>query len=156
MDAKHVNAIMRGTKTILTSHLGLDVKMLKPFLTNTKSIPSNEISVILGVSGQLEGQLICTMGRDTAISIISAMMGGMPISDIDDMGWSAIQEFGNWVAGHTATELSAEGCIIDVTPPVVNEGASKFHSSSSFITFPLDSSIGEIYIHVSVKMSVAK
>lgn len=151
MDAKHVNAIMKGTRTIITSHLGLEAKMLKPYLLNKKSIPSNEISVILGLKGQLEGQLICSMQRKTAIHIISKMMGGMTVEDIDSIGWSAIQEFGNWVAGHTATELSNVNCIIDVTPPVVNEGDSNYHASQAFITLPMQTSVGDIHVHVSVK-----
>ncbi|WP_096198904.1 chemotaxis protein CheX [Bacillus sp. FJAT-45350] len=150
MQANHVNAITRATKSILTNHLGVEAEMLKPYVQK-KSIPSNEISVILGINGQLEGQIICSVDHQMAKSMIGAMMGGMTIETIDDMGWSAIQELGNWIAGTTATELSKEDCIIDVTPPVVNEGASKFHSSSTFITFPLNTAIGEMHIHVSVK-----
>lgn len=57
------------------------------------------------------------------------MMGGMTVKTLDEMGWSAIQEFDNWVAGSTASELSKQNCVIDVTPPAVNEGTSKFHST---------------------------
>ncbi|WP_078555327.1 chemotaxis protein CheX [Bacillus alkalicellulosilyticus] len=150
MEAKHVNAITRATKNILTSHLGLDVKLLNPFVQKNV-IPSNNVAVILGINGQLEGQLICTMDETTAISIISTMMGGMPVEAIDDMGWSAIQEFGNWVGGTMATELSLDNTIIDVTPPVVNNGSSTFRSASSFITLPLESSIGKIDVHITIK-----
>jgi chemotaxis protein CheX len=74
----------------------------------------------------------------------------MTVDSLDDMGWSAIQEFGNWIAGSTATELSKEECIIDVTPPVVNDGASNFRSTKKFITVPLESTIGEVSIHISL------
>ncbi|UOE93260.1 chemotaxis protein CheX [Alkalihalobacillus sp. LMS39] len=149
MDARHVNAITKATKSILSSHLGLEVKLLNPFVQK-KLVPTNDVTVILGIFGQLEGQLICTMEETTAKSIISTMMGGFPVEAIDEMGWSAIQEFGNWVAGNTATELSQD-YEIDVTPPVVNNGTSTFHSTSSFITLPLESQIGQIDIHVTIK-----
>ncbi|WP_100371873.1 chemotaxis protein CheX [Bacillus sp. FJAT-45037] len=149
MNVQHVNAICRATKGILSSHLGVEVEALKPSV-GKGSVPSNDISVILGVKGDLKGQIICTFSSETSLKIVSAMMGGMQIDQLDEMGWSAVQEFGNWVAGTTATELSKEACIIDVTPPVINEGESKFHSSFPYITVPLGSSIGEINVHISV------
>nr|WP_106589057.1 chemotaxis protein CheX [Salsuginibacillus halophilus] len=150
MEATHVNAITRAATTIMDSHLGVGVNVDQPFLAD-KTIPSSQVSVILGVNGELEGQIICSMDEPTACSVVGSMMGGMEISQIDDMGWSAIQEFGNWIAGTTATELSREEVNIDVTPPVINEGGSTFRSPESFITLPLNSSIGELLVHVSVK-----
>ncbi|WP_100406510.1 chemotaxis protein CheX [Bacillus solitudinis] len=150
MNVKHVNAICQATRGILSSHFGIDVTLLAP-KAGTGSVPSNDISVILGVKGQLTGQIICSFSEDTAKKIVGAMMGGMIIENLDEMGWSAVQEFGNWVAGTTATELSKEECIIDVTTPIVNEGESKFHAGSPFVTVPLDSSIGGIDVHISVK-----
>ena len=149
MEANHVNAITRAAKSILVNHLNLDIKV-HPAFVQKKSIPSNDISVILGINGELEGQIICTMDSEMAKYIIGSMMGGMAIESIDEMGWSAIQEFGNWVAGTTATEISKENCIIDVTPPVINEGSSNFHSQSTFITFPFECVTGLIHLHVSV------
>ncbi|WP_368505566.1 chemotaxis protein CheX [Alkalihalophilus sp. As8PL] len=149
MNVQYVNAICRATKSILTGHLGVEVDILRPS-AGSGSVPSNDISVILGVKGELKGQIICTFSTETAINIVSAMMGGMEVQQLDNMGWSAVQEFGNWVAGTTATELSKEECIIDVTPPVINEGESKFHSSYPYITVPLGSPIGDIRVHISV------
>ncbi|MCM2676702.1 chemotaxis protein CheC [Alkalicoccobacillus plakortidis] len=63
-----------------------------------------------------------------------------------------MKEFGNWIAGTTATELSNEQCIIDVTPPVTNEGSSIFHSSEKYLTLSLDSSLGQIDIHLSFQV----
>ncbi|MBU8905006.1 chemotaxis protein CheX [Desertibacillus haloalkaliphilus] len=151
MQDNHINAITRATKSILTSHLGVEVSMNEPVVIKDTSVPAKAISVILGVNGQLEGQIICSMEADTAKSIIGTMMGGMTIEAIDDMGWSAIQEFGNWIAGTTATELSKEACTIDVTPPVINEGSSKFRSAETFVSLPLESTIGAINVHVSIK-----
>ncbi|KGA95971.1 inhibitor of MCP methylation protein [Alkalihalobacillus alcalophilus ATCC 27647 = CGMCC 1.3604] len=150
MNTNHVNAICQATQLILTSHFGLVVNALAP-TAGKGHLVSEDISVILGVKGQLKGQIICTFSSQTAQKIIGVMMGGMQIDQIDEMGWSAVQEFGNWVAGTTATELSKEGCVIDVTPPIVNEGESNYHSINPFISIPLDSDIGEIGVHISVQ-----
>jgi chemotaxis protein CheX len=150
MNAKHINAICRATENILVNHFGVEVKPLKPRLEQL-AVPSNEVSVILGVNGQLNGQIICSINMQTAKNIVGVMMGGLTVDDLDDIGWSAIQEFGNWVAGTTATELSKEAVIIDVTPPIINEGISKFRSARQFITVPLDSKIGLLDVQISVK-----
>ncbi|OIJ21422.1 chemotaxis protein CheX [Anaerobacillus alkalidiazotrophicus] len=150
MNAKHVNAICRATESIFVNHFGVEVKPLKPRVQNSE-VSSNQVSVILGINGQLNGQIICSLDVQTAKNIVGVMMGGMTIDELDDMAWSAIQEFGNWVAGTTATELSKEDVIIDVTPPIINEGTSKYRSSKLFITVPLQTQIGLLDVHISVK-----
>nr|WP_090890515.1 chemotaxis protein CheC [Evansella caseinilytica] len=149
MNVKHINAVCRAAKSLLHSHFGIDVEPMKP-RADQFAVPSSDISVVLGVTGQLSGQIICSVTSDTAKNIVGLMMGGMEITTMDEIGWSAIREFGNWVAGSTATELSKEDCVIDVTPPVVNEGASNFRGTNLFITVPFESQIGLIDIHISL------
>ncbi|SDO27478.1 chemotaxis protein CheX [Alkalicoccus daliensis] len=149
MNAVHINAVCRAAKTILNSHLGVEVTPNKPTV-GKDAVPSNDVSVVLGVSGELTGQIICSVNTSTAKKIVGSMMGGVEVSQLDDLGWSAIQEFGNWIAGSTATELSKEECVIDVTPPVVNEGSSRFRTSKTFITVPMDTGIGELSVHISL------
>ncbi|MCT8139362.1 chemotaxis protein CheC [Anaerobacillus sp. CMMVII] len=150
MNAKHVNAICRATESIFINFFGVEVKPLRPRVEQM-AIPSNQVSVILGINGQLNGQIICSITEQTAKNIVGVMMGGMIIEQLDEIGWSAIQEFGNWVAGTTATELSKDNVLIDVTPPVINEGSSKFRTSNVFITVPLETKMGLVDIHISVK-----
>lgn len=150
VNVNHVNAISRATKEILTNHFGLEVNQEKPS-AGTGSIPSNNVAVILGIKGELTGQIIATFSGETAKKLVGTMMGGMEIQELDEMGWSAVQEFGNWVAGTTATELSKEACTIDVTTPIVNEGDSKFHSKLPFVTIPFTTGIGEVRVHIAVK-----
>lgn len=150
MNVKHINAICRATKTILYNHLGVDVNLLRPS-AGAGAVSSNQVSVILGVKGHLSGQIICSFSNDTARQIVGVMMGGVEVGKLDEMGWSAVQEFGNWVAGTTATELSKEQCLIDVTPPIENEGVTKFHTSTPYVTVPLNSCLGDIEVHIAVK-----
>lgn len=154
MKANHINAVCRATISILTTHFREETKMLKPSVMKS-SVPSDEVSVVLGVNGDVTGQIKYSVSRETAKNIIGTMMGGMMIESIDEMGWSAIQEFGNWIAGSAAIELSKENCHIEVTPPVVNEGDTIFRSGNTFITIPLQSNLGVIRVHVSLKEKVA-
>lgn len=150
MNVNHVNAISRAAKEILTSHFGLEINQGKPS-AGTGSVPSDNVAVILGIKGDITGQIIVTFSRETALKVVGTMMGGMEIQEFDEIGWSAVQEFGNWVAGTTATELSKEDCTIDVTTPIVNEGDSHFHSKFPFLSIPFMSSIGAVKVHIAVK-----
>lgn len=78
-------------------------------------------------------------------------MGGMEVPEIDEMAWSAIQEFGNWVAGTTAVEMSKKGISVDVTPPVLNKGVSIFRSPNRFTSIILKDRIGEIKLYIYVE-----
>ncbi|WP_370622001.1 chemotaxis protein CheX [Bacillus sp. JCM 19034] len=75
MNVNHVNAISRAAKEILTSHFGLEIKQEKPS-AGTGSVPSDNVAVILGIKGDLTGQIIVTFSRDTALKIVGTMMGG--------------------------------------------------------------------------------
>lgn len=154
MNVKHINAVCRATKTMMTNHFGVEISHQKPKGVQ-EFVASNEVSVVLGVHGQVTGQIICSLDEETAKKIVGTMMGGMTIEILDDIGWSAIQEFGNWVAGSTAMELSKEDLLIDVTPPVVNDGTSKYRSAKRFITIPMDSVLGKIDVHISLSDKVS-
>ncbi|MBU9713154.1 chemotaxis protein CheX [Evansella tamaricis] len=148
MNVDHVNAVCRATKTILTNHFGIEVTPLNPSAQKHDFL-SNNVSVLLGINGDLSGEIICSIDEQTAINIVSIMMGGLTIEKLDDMGRSAIQEFGNWIAGSTAMELSKQQ-FVDVTPPVVKEGIVHFQGGKLFITVPLRSTLGLIEVHISL------
>lgn len=153
MQQIQINAIHNAMNQILTGYLGVEVTTLDA--TKVKGyITSTGVSVILGLKGDWQGQLICSFSKHTAYQIIGTMMGGMQISEIDEMGWSAVEEFGNWIAGSAATELSNEGYFIDVTPPVINEGNSHFHSQKELLSLPHNTPIGSFEVHINLEKVV--
>ncbi|MGY4689438.1 chemotaxis protein CheX [Salibacterium sp. K-3] len=152
MDAQHINAITNAAVIIVEEHLGMETAYAQPYVSGTQFI-SSDISVVMGVNGTLEGQIICTMKEQTALHIVGSMMGGMEVQALDEMSWSAIQEFGNWVAGRAASELAKAEASIDISPPVINEGQSKFRMEKTFLTIPLTSNAGEVLLHVSITPS---
>lgn len=150
LEATHINAVCKAAENIFQTYFGLELKTMKP-RAGTFSVESNSISVIIGVIGELEGQIICSFSSETAKGIVSYMMGGMTVTELDEMAFSGISEFGNWIGGNTATELSNVQCLTDVTPPIVNEGSSKFRTNRLFVTVPMESSIGLIEVHISLE-----
>lgn len=155
MNETYIKAVYRAAEKILNSHLGIHVTPGKA-LMRKDAIFSNDLSVVLGVSGELTGQIICCVDETGAKKIAGTMMGGIVVPYMDEISWSAMQEFGNWIAGAAATELSKENYIIDVTPPVINEGTSTFRAANTFITVPIDTDIGEVIVHISLSAVTEK
>lgn len=151
MNVNYVNAIFTATKSIFNDFLGVDKVEQGELRAGKYTVENNSISVILGLSGDLKGQIICSMDYETSLRIVGKMMGGIEVKTLDDLSLSAIQELGNWIAGGSSTEISKEGIFVDVTTPIINEGKSKLHSNNVFLTLPFKSEIGTIELNVSLK-----
>ncbi|BAU28810.1 chemotaxis protein CheX [Aneurinibacillus soli] len=150
MQANQINAILSGTRSVLENHLGMQVNAGKPTL-QVNPVLSGQVSVIVGVTGSIKAELIMGMSTATVCAIIGKMYGGMEIVEIDDMGWSAFSEFGNWVGAACCTELTNSGYTdVNITPPIINEGESRFRSVNKFISIPfgIDNEY-EIMVHIS-------
>jgi chemotaxis protein CheX len=150
MQAKQINGILNGTRNVLEGHLSLSVEPGKPSL-QVNPVLSGQVSVIVGMTGNIKVDLIMGMSQETTKMIIGRMFGGMEISEIDEMGWSAFSEFGNWVGAGCCTELSDLGLEVNITPPIINEGQSRFRSANQFISIPFQMDNHEIMIHISTQ-----
>jgi chemotaxis protein CheX len=116
----------------------MDVKILLPFveaianvlpqlgfqsiarsgLKMTKGIVnSNGVLVSINLVGMLAGHVIYNITVDSAKSIASHMMMGMPVDDLNPMARSAVCELGNMLAANAAISLEGGGVQIDISPP---------------------------------------
>lgn len=83
---------------------------------------ADNVTVMLGVTGSLTGQVCITMTETQAKDIASKMMCGMPVPVLDDLAKSAISELGNMIMGNAATILSTNNVLVDITPPTLITG----------------------------------
>jgi chemotaxis protein cheX len=77
---------------------------------------------MIGITGELKGQVIMAFEFNKALDVASKMMMGMQVTALDDMSISAISELGNMIMGNAATIFSTKGYVIDITPPSVCHG----------------------------------
>ena len=81
------------------------------------------------------------------------MMMGMPVTALDDMSASAINELGNMMMGNAATILSTKGIAMDITPPTLCRGNVYLKQSySQNICVPLTSD--EIHMELDIAINV--
>ena len=86
----------------------------------------------------MKGQVILAMKDDNARDIASKMMFGMPVTELDEMSSSALNELSNMIMGNTATIFSTLGILIDITPPLAVHGENlKLKTDIEGIKVPL-------------------
>lgn len=109
---------------------------------------------MLGVTGEISGQVCIVMENDVARDVASRMMMGMPVAEIDDMARSALSELGNMVMGNAATILSNSNVLIDITPPTLLTGNARITAPDiSVIKVPLLYQNYEIKLCFLLKMA---
>jgi len=116
MKAEYVNPFIEASQNVLKQVVGLDARLGKIYLKDSP-YKSDDVMVIVGVTGKIRGQVIFTMGKKVATGIASSMMGGMPVPELDEISKSAISELTNMILGNTATLLYNKGIGVDITPP---------------------------------------
>lgn len=152
MKSEHINPFLTATKTVIEMVTSVPLTMGKPFVKKNP-VTLNHVILIVGMTGDLKGQVIISFQESTAKSIASAMMMGMPIETLDEMSKSALGELANMVLGNVATALSKIGVSTDITPPNLLVGDSMEVSSSvkENISIPFSSDIGEILLDIAIK-----
>lgn len=107
---------------------------------------------IIGLIGDLKGNVIFAMHDECAKKIASDMMGGMEIEDFDDTAQSAISELGNMLAATSCTELSIAGLTVDVSTPTLMYGTFSVTASMDRVT-QLTMKVADFpfYIYISLE-----
>ena len=108
--------------------------------------------ILIGVTGEMRGQVVLSIDEKKACEIASRMMMGMPVPELDDMAISAISELGNMIMGNAATILSTKGIGIDITPPTLCRGAMKISQTyAKNICIPM-SSDGSMVLELDIAL----
>ncbi|REE91537.1 chemotaxis protein CheX [Paenibacillus taihuensis] len=143
------DVISKVGQNVLSGYLGLNVETLE-LQQGANSIESSGVGVALQIIGQMEGQYICTMSTTSVKELVSRMMGGYEIQQLDEMCWSAFQEFGNWFVSGIATELASHGIQVNITHPLIHEGDVTYHSNNNYTVVTMTTEIGKIHVYMQL------
>ena len=151
LDIKYINPFLKATITVFEM-LGIaGGKVGKPSIKDL-DFPANTFLIQVGVTGAMKGQVFFEIEDQKAMSIASTMMMGMPVTSLDPMACSALQELGNMILGNTSTLFSTMNIIFDITPPLCMHGKKlKLQSDIPTIAIPVvinDEEYIKIYIAV--------
>lgn len=148
--AEVINPFLESARTVIeqviqispsTGNLGIkDIMPAKDYMW-----------IQIGMSGYYSGRVLFGLKENVALRIVSAMMGGFAITEMDEMGQSAISELGNMISGNASTILSNQGYDVDITPPQVIKSESSEELPRKALCIPLVmDGIGELDIQVMI------
>jgi len=121
MDVKYVNPFIAGLQNIFNMLNMTSIKRTG-VAKREKLKTDNEVNIIIGLVGDLKGNVVLSLPETTARNIASTMMGGMPVPELDMMPKSALCEMTNMVAGSSVSQLEQMGVNVNITPPMLING----------------------------------
>lgn len=153
----------------------MDVKLLLPFLEALKSVleqlgisgiarggiskkdtmdVEQDVTAMIGIIGDIRGNIAYAMSNETARKIASVMMMGMPVEALDEISRSAIGELANMITGHASTLLSSGGIMVDITPPSIIFGSNVYFiiSTVQTIAIVMNTPYGPIEVNIGLEV----
>ena len=152
MDAKLVNPFIDAFMTVLPQ-IGFQEPARAAMTVKDKMTQSLGVTIIVGFTKQIRGNVVYNMSEDTAKYIASTMMMGMPVENFDEMAQSAVSEMSNMLTANAATHLAAMGLEVDISTPSLSVGAD-FQvkiSNEKYLTVTMDVSGHPVEIDIAVQ-----
>ena len=98
-------------------------------VTSPNCPDSREIFVSMGLAGDIDGQVTMSMDAETGKSLAGEMLGGMEITDVDELVTSAVGELCNMIMGNACSSMSADNASVEITPPTVTADVASLESN---------------------------
>lgn len=150
MKAEVINPFLESARNVIEQVIQVS---LSTGMLGIKEIEliDNHIWIQVGMTGQLSGNVIFGLAENVALRMVSIMMGGYVITEMDEMGQSAISELGNMISGNASTILYNQGVSVDISPPQIMRLESMSILPRRALSIPLlMEGIGEMDIQVMI------
>ncbi len=142
MNVEYINPFIASSKSVIHQSTGIDPSVGKIYI-KSKEHKGNEVLVLIGLAGEIQGSVIISMTQIVACKIAAAMMGETSIPELDEISKSAISELGNMISGNAASIFSTKNIDVDITPPTVFTGDNIELSLSKSVVVCIPLEFGE-------------
>lgn len=115
----HIQAILEAARQTFGTLFGESAAVEPPTLVPAHAVAGEDVSVLVGFTDDLQGQILIGMPRDVALALSTHMMDGMAFTGFDELTQSILAELGNMTAGGCATALHGHGLRCNITCPTV-------------------------------------
>lgn len=156
MKVEYINPFIESSISIINQTTGIN-PTLGTISVKKEPYKGDNVVVLIGLTGEIQGNVIITLHKELACKIASAMMCGMPVPELDEIAKSAISELCNMILGNTANIFYSNNIKIDITPPTLLTGQNIEFSPNKDLTVcvPLHFEDGyEINLDISYKECV--
>ena len=149
MDIKYINPFIESFATVMPQLGFSDVR--KDNLTLKKQeLVNTGVVIIVGIVGAIHGNVVYVLDFESAKKIVSTMMMGMPVNELDEMAQSALSELTNMLTANAATVFSSLGIPVDISTPTLLYGNNIAIKMSSNQVLSIQLLADEIPIEVNI------
>ena len=139
LDAKLVNPIIDAFMEVMPQMGFAMPKRLRVYLQE-RNVISRGVTIKVGITKQLRGNVIYNMTTDTAKYIASTMMMGVPVTKFGELVQSALREMSNMLTARAATNFTKLGLDVDITTPelIISEDHTIKISDAQYLTVEME------------------
>ena len=119
-DPLYITAFVEATQNVFQTMVRQELKFGKPV---TGKLPhlSNEVSGIIGMTGDVEGTVVLSLPGDSAENIVEAFVGARMESSSEDFA-DAIGELVNMISGGAKAKFEGKNVRIGCPSVVIGDG----------------------------------
>ena len=123
MDVKYINPFLTSFKNVMPQ-IGFEKVEKGKININEGELITDGVLIIVGIVGDLKGNVIYSLTTDDAKKIASKMMMGMEVAEFDEMAQSAISELSNMLTANASIEFSTMDININISTPTLMYGSN--------------------------------
>lgn len=121
MDVKYINPFLTSFKNVMPQ-IGFEKVEKGKISINEGDLVTDGILIIVGIVGDLKGNIIYCLDTESAKQIASKMMMGMEVIEFDELAQSAISELSNMLTANASIEFSNMNISINISTPTLMYG----------------------------------
>lgn len=146
-----INPFISAAMDVVRDTIGCELER-REIRLETSKVAADDVTVIIGVTGDAEGIVLYGMSERTAKNLASVMLG-QRVPVFDNLAESALAELGNMIAGVAAVGLERQSYVCRLTPPSLIYGRGTLISVMDInrLVIPMVSQYGTIEINVALR-----
>ncbi len=152
MDSSYITPFINSAQNVFSMMLGVTVQVEAPVL-KSQDDPSYDVTGIIGMSGDMEGSVICSFETSTSERIVGVFTGTEMTVDHEDFA-DAIGELVNMISGGAKAQF--KGKMVSISCPSVvigNKHTVRGGKDQVTIMVPCKCDLGEFALEISIRQS---
>ncbi len=152
INAEYVNPFLEAASAVFKSILNVDLRRGKLVIKESPA-PSMEISIIIGITGGVTGDVIYSMGFPMVKKIAEILAPGLSEEQIKSEYKDIVGELANMITGNAMNLFASSGKQIDITTPTVVEGKEVTITMIKQTTLGINlySPMGQLEMNIALK-----
>ncbi len=155
MKAEYANPFVVAAVETFNKEIGVKLSR-KELKLKDSPVPGQAISIIIGVTGAVRGQVVLSMDENVAMAVTKAMLPGKLPAEMKKLVHSAVSELANIITGQASILLAGDAGKIDITPPAIITGTGWGMDFMNIQTISLSflSEIGQFELNIALTEGV--